>query len=167
MNLSNLLHDIRHTSKRSSSSRSNQHLAHSFQNQAAKTYGGDMASALTASPFQNQPPVYSRSPQPPPSPPVEDPNNKCTLPSIQSLIGMADVPASNQEQPGRLFFPRRDPHYCLTLLRSGRRKTAYAIAAPWRWRPSYRSSVTGLLSTHREQPYGTTTEPPSQTGFRF
>ncbi|MCJ1430549.1 hypothetical protein MMC29_008467 [Sticta canariensis] len=58
-----------------------------------------MASVLTASPFQNQPPVYSRSPQPPPSPPVEDPNNKCTLPSIQSLIGMADVPASNQEPP--------------------------------------------------------------------
>ena len=109
MNLSNLLHDIRHTSKRSSNSRSHQHLAHSFQNQAARTYGGDMASVLTASPFQNQPPVYSRSPQPPPSPPVEDPNNKCTLPSIQSLIGMADVPASNQEPPGRLVSPLRDP----------------------------------------------------------
>lgn len=109
MNLSNLLHDIRHTSKRPSNSRSPQHLAHSFQNQAARTYGGDMASVLTASPFQNQPPVYSRSPQPPPSPPVEDPNNKCTLPSIQSLIGMADVPASNQEPPGRLFSPLRDP----------------------------------------------------------
>lgn len=64
-----------------------------------------MASALTASP-QTQPPVYARSPQRPPSPPVEDPTSKCTLPSIQSLIGMADVPTSTQEQQGReTFFP--------------------------------------------------------------
>ncbi|MCJ1233241.1 hypothetical protein MMC14_001196 [Varicellaria rhodocarpa] len=52
-----------------------------------------MASVLVSNPYTSQPSVtsaYSHSPQPPPSPPVEDPNSKCTLPSIQSLIGMAD-----------------------------------------------------------------------------
>ncbi|CAD6594520.1 MAG: hypothetical protein ASARMPREDX12_009195 [Alectoria sarmentosa] len=56
-----------------------------------------MASALTASPYISQSPVYTRSPQPPPSPPIDEPNNLRTLPSIQSLIGM-DVPPSNDEQ---------------------------------------------------------------------
>lgn len=58
-----------------------------------------MASALTVNhPYSNQVPVYTRSPKPPPSPPVEDPSSKCTLPSIQSLIGMSEAPASKSEQ---------------------------------------------------------------------
>ncbi|CAF9911402.1 hypothetical protein IMSHALPRED_010019 [Imshaugia aleurites] len=57
-----------------------------------------MASALTASPYISQSPLYTRSPQPPPSPPLDEPNNLRTLPSIQSLIGM-DVPAPSDEQP--------------------------------------------------------------------
>ena len=88
MNLSNLLQD-HHISKRSSKSASNQHQA-----QSAKSYGRDMASALTASPYQTN---YARTPQPSPSPTSED-SSGCTLPSIQSLIGMADAP--NHEQQG-------------------------------------------------------------------
>ncbi|KAA6414223.1 MAG: hypothetical protein FRX48_02586 [Lasallia pustulata] len=57
---------------------------------------------LTASPYNSHPTensAYTGSPQPPPSPPVEDPNSKCTLPSIQSLIGMADgSPSTSRDQ---------------------------------------------------------------------
>ena len=57
-----------------------------------------MATALTASQYISQSPVYTRPPHPPPSPPV-DRQSYQTLPSIQSLIGM-DVPPSSQEQQG-------------------------------------------------------------------
>lgn len=114
MKLSNLVNDNRHTSKFKPSARSDQHIAvHSTQR--PKSQRKDMASALTASPYSNPPPVYSRSPQPPPSPPIEDPNSKCTLPSIQSLIGMADVPASNHEQQSKLCSRRLRGTYELTF----------------------------------------------------
>ncbi|KAL8953046.1 MAG: hypothetical protein Q9222_001096 [Ikaeria aurantiellina] len=66
-----------------------------------------MASALTASPYPysypGQQSIYSRAPQHPPSPPIDDFHTKCTLPSIQSLIGiMAESPSPNsgrQQQP--------------------------------------------------------------------
>ncbi|MCJ1231826.1 hypothetical protein MMC12_008505 [Toensbergia leucococca] len=48
-----------------------------------------MASVLAARPY---------STQPPPSPPIDDLSNKCTLPSIQSLIGMADSSTPSHEQ---------------------------------------------------------------------
>ncbi len=91
MNLSNLLQDNHHSSKRSTktSSSGTQRTA-----QSSNSYGRDMASVLTATSFQNQ---YARAPQPPLSPPSED-SSGCTLPSIQSLIGMANAP--NHEQQG-------------------------------------------------------------------
>ncbi|KAI4244302.1 MAG: hypothetical protein L6R40_003028 [Gallowayella cf. fulva] len=46
-----------------------------------------MASALTASPYPGHSPVFRRVPQHPPSPPIEEFHSKCTLPSIQTLIG--------------------------------------------------------------------------------
>ncbi|KAI4112895.1 MAG: hypothetical protein LQ345_006025 [Seirophora villosa] len=61
-----------------------------------------MASALTANLYSGQPPVFARTPRHPPSPPVEDFHSKCTLPSIQSLIGvMADSPPAEAGQQGR------------------------------------------------------------------
>ncbi|MCJ1485037.1 hypothetical protein MMC06_005210, partial [Schaereria dolodes] len=63
-----------------------------------------MASVLAASPYNNQAnPTFPHTPQPPPSPPVDDPSNKCILPSIQTLIGMADSPSSQNES-------ERPPH---------------------------------------------------------
>ncbi|KAL8773478.1 MAG: hypothetical protein Q9209_001582 [Squamulea sp. 1 TL-2023] len=60
-----------------------------------------MASALIANPYpySGQPPVFHRAPQHPPSPPIDDFHNKCTLPSIQSLIGtMATSPSPDDIQ---------------------------------------------------------------------
>lgn len=58
-----------------------------------------MASALAANPYSSKQPVnstYTRSPQPPPSPPVEE-MNRCTLPSISSLIGLTNGQPTHQE----------------------------------------------------------------------
>lgn len=62
-----------------------------------------MASSLVTNPYTAQPlpqnPNYSyvTAPQPPPSPPVDE-TSKCSLPSISSLLGMADS-GSPKEQP--------------------------------------------------------------------
>lgn len=59
-----------------------------------------MASALAANPYSNKQPVnnsiYTQSPQPPPSPPVEE-MNRCTLPSISSLIGLTNDQPAHQD----------------------------------------------------------------------
>ncbi|KAL8735833.1 MAG: hypothetical protein Q9181_002681 [Wetmoreana brouardii] len=61
-----------------------------------------MASALTANPYTGQPPVFHRAPQRPPSPPIDDFHSKCTLPPIQSLIGvMAESPSTDQLESER------------------------------------------------------------------
>ncbi|MCJ1283061.1 hypothetical protein MMC26_002388 [Xylographa opegraphella] len=61
-----------------------------------------MASVLLATPYSTsqstKSPIYPRSPEPPPSPPVDE-NSTCTLPSIQSLIGMADGKSVRGSQP--------------------------------------------------------------------
>ncbi|KAL8873289.1 MAG: hypothetical protein Q9174_001218 [Haloplaca sp. 1 TL-2023] len=55
-----------------------------------------MATALTANPYPGPQPVYTRAPQHPPSPPIDEFQSKCTLPSISSLIGvMADKTSAN------------------------------------------------------------------------
>lgn len=100
MNLSKLVHDIRPSSKIRSHTPSDYRIT-VYQTRAFESCGQEMASVLTPSPYANQPSVYARSPQPPPSPPIEDPNCKCTLPSISSLIGMSNAPASNHEQQRR------------------------------------------------------------------
>ena len=98
-----------------------------------------MASALTASPYISQSPVYTRSPQPPPSPPA-DPNTSRTLPSIQSLIGM-DRSLDTQEPKGkhRMVPPRK----MLQL-------TSYAAGADMQQHTSGDDHSTG----HRPQVYG-------------
>ncbi|KAL2050353.1 hypothetical protein ABVK25_009325 [Lepraria finkii] len=93
MNLSNLVNRAAQPS--SSPQRSSQHIQHPHA-RLQHNSRQDMATALTASPYISQSPVYTRPPHPPPSPPV-DPNSLRTLPSIQSLIGM-DVSPSSQEQ---------------------------------------------------------------------
>ena len=101
MNLSNLLLKAQQNSRQGETPSSGQPFPHP-QARTLLHHRKDMASALTASPYITQSPVYSRSPQPPPSPPIEEPNNLRTLPSIQSLIGM-DVPAPSDEQHCKLF----------------------------------------------------------------
>lgn len=103
MNVSTLVHDIRQTSKFRSKAPSQRHIT-VYHPRGLETYERDMASALTASPYSNQAPAYARKPRPPPSPPAEDPNAKCTLPSIQSLIGMADDPVTTDLEPQRKSF---------------------------------------------------------------
>lgn len=96
MNLSNLLHRGQQNSHQLDPSRSSQ----SFLDPRVRLlhdHRQDMASALTASPYISQSPIYTRTPQPPPSPPIDEPNSLRTLPSIQSLIGM-DVPPPNDGQ---------------------------------------------------------------------
>ena len=96
MNLSNFLHRGQQNFRQQETPRSSP----SFSDPRARLlhdHRQDMASALTASPYISQSPIYTRSPQPPPSPPIDEPNNLRTLPSIQSLIGM-DVPPPNDEQ---------------------------------------------------------------------
>lgn len=96
MNLSNLLHRGQQNSRQQDPPRSSQSFPHP-RGRLLHDHRQDMASALTASPYISQSPVYTRSPQPPPSPPIDEPSNLRTLPSIQSLIGM-DVPPPNEEQ---------------------------------------------------------------------
>jgi hypothetical protein len=61
-----------------------------------------MASSLVSNPYtaqshgQNTAYTYVTAPQPPPSPPVDE-VAKCSLPSISSLLGLADG-SSPQEQ---------------------------------------------------------------------
>jgi hypothetical protein len=61
-----------------------------------------MASSLVSNPYttqshgQNPAYTYVMAPQPPPSPPVDE-VAKCSLPSISSLLGLADG-SSPQEQ---------------------------------------------------------------------
>ncbi|KAL8693881.1 MAG: hypothetical protein Q9218_001390 [Villophora microphyllina] len=58
-----------------------------------------MATALTANPYPGQSPIFHRVPQHPPSPPIDDFHTKCTLPSIQSLIGVMSESASPEAGP--------------------------------------------------------------------
>ena len=95
MNLSNLLHKDQQESRQQEPPRSSQSLPDP-RARALHHHRKDMASALTASPYISKSPLFTRSPQPPPSPPIEEPNIR-TLPSIQSLIGM-DAPPPNDEQ---------------------------------------------------------------------
>lgn len=110
MNVSKLVHDIRQTSKFRSIPPSQRHIT-VYHPRGLESYGRDMASALTASPYSSQATPFARAPQPPPSPPAEDPNTKCTLPSIQSLIGMASDPATTdlEQQRKSLDPPKRLP----------------------------------------------------------
>lgn len=103
MNVSTLVHDLRQTSKFRSKAPSQRHVT-VYHPRGLEKYERDMASALTASPYSSQAPAFARTPQLPPSPPAEDPNAKCTLPSIQSLIGMADEPATTDLEPQRKSF---------------------------------------------------------------
>ncbi|MCJ1416402.1 hypothetical protein MMC32_002737 [Xylographa parallela] len=65
-----------------------------------------MASAFLTTSYLTQQsiktPISLRSPKPPPSPPVDEGIN-CTLPSIQSLIGMADGNTIRGSQPSKTF----------------------------------------------------------------
>lgn len=80
MNLSGLVHERRNH---------RQHISH--HNNTPEV----MASSLVSNPYAIQPMAqhshytYVNAPQPPPSPPVDE-TSKCSLPSISSLLGLAD-----------------------------------------------------------------------------
>ena len=126
MNLSNLIHrHIPHTTAPNTSSPrpqathqyhhssqpSQYRVAHSRDPNHHYLRDRDMAAALTANPYpypysypnqDSYPPeqsFYRQAPQHPPSPPIEDFHTKCTLPSIQSLIGtMATSPSADDKK---------------------------------------------------------------------
>ena len=102
MNLANLVHHHRHSTEKPAYSQRHQHIV-ACRTRTAQLYDREMASALTASPYTSQPSVYAQLPHHPPSPPVEDITSKCTLPSIQSLIGMAETSAPKHEQRRKLI----------------------------------------------------------------
>lgn len=108
MNLSSLVHGSRQETARQRSQP--EHGLSLHQTRAHQPYTA-MASALAANPYSNQQPVnptYTRAPQPPPSPPVED-SNKCTLPSISSLIELTDgQPAHQESRKQRVSLRPRD-----------------------------------------------------------
>lgn len=148
MNLSNLLHRGQQNFRQQDPPRSSQ----PFPDPRARLrhdHRQDMASALTASPYISQSPIYTRTPQPPPSPPIDEPNNLRTLPSIQSLIGM-DVPPSNDEQ------------HCESCSLCNERCEAYQMCSGCRM-PAHRATTAGrrasdcrpsaayIRSTNREQ----------------
>ncbi|KAK2627849.1 hypothetical protein QTJ16_002495 [Diplocarpon rosae] len=91
MNLSSLVHAGRH------------HLEEQLQPSSSRTH--TMASALVTKPYPSQSLRHSPSytyvtaPQPPPSPPMDE-VTKCSLPSISSLLGLADG-SSPQEPPAQ------------------------------------------------------------------
>jgi len=91
MNLSSLVHAGRHQAEQQ------------FQPYPSREH--IMASSLVANPYTAQPLgqnpgyTYVTAPQPPPSPPVDE-VAKCSLPSISSLLGLADG-SSPQEQPSQ------------------------------------------------------------------
>ncbi|MCJ1458416.1 hypothetical protein MMC28_008788 [Mycoblastus sanguinarius] len=99
MNLSNLVHRPQQHSHQQNPPTSNQRNPDP-QKRILHDHRQDMASALTASPYTSQSPVYTRSPQPPPSPPSVDALRQ--LPSIQSLIGRMNVPPPHGEQHCKL-----------------------------------------------------------------
>lgn len=99
-----------------------------------------MASVLTASPYLSQSPVYTRSPQPPPSPPA-DPHTSRTLPSIQSLIGM-ERHSGAQDPKGKQRLVQRGGDRQLTRDAGGAEMQQHA--------PGDDSSSSG----HRPQVYG-------------
>ena len=92
MNLSSLVHAGRYQSERNIST---------YSPRPQQT----MASSLVTNPYTTQPLAHNLSysyvtaPQPPPSPPVDE-TSKCSLPSISSLLGMADSGSpKEQTQP--------------------------------------------------------------------
>ncbi len=102
MNLANLVHQHRHNTNKPAYSQPHQRIVVG-RTRASQLYDREMATALTASPYTSQPSMYAQSPHHPPSPPLEDIASKCTLPSIQSLIGMPETSAPKHEQQRKLL----------------------------------------------------------------
>ncbi|KAG0651717.1 C2H2 finger domain transcription factor mtfA [Hyphodiscus hymeniophilus] len=90
MNLSSLVHAGRHQQEQELS-------------QYSPRLQQVMASPLQANPYntqahgQNSPYSYIAAPQPPPSPPMDE-ASKCSLPSISSLLGLADGSSPQEQQ---------------------------------------------------------------------
>ncbi|KAL3426578.1 hypothetical protein PVAG01_00087 [Phlyctema vagabunda] len=98
MNLSSLVHEGRYQVEQ-------QPQQQPFSNSYAPSRQQQvMASSLVSNPYTAQPMAqhpqyaYVNAPQPPPSPPVDE-ASKCSLPSISSLLGMADAGSPQESQP--------------------------------------------------------------------
>ncbi|KAL8664794.1 MAG: hypothetical protein Q9202_002797 [Teloschistes flavicans] len=109
-----------------------------------------MATALTANPYPGPSPAFHRAPQHPPSPPIDDFQTKCTLPSIQSLIGVmpegASADAGQQVSFGRfltficrsrcaILRLRQNPQQCRPSIGTAASTTSIS---PWTRFPSIR-----------------------------
>lgn len=108
MNLSSLVHGARQQTTLQQSRP--EHGLSLNRTRAHQPYTAN-ASALAANPYSNKQPVhwtYTRSPQPPPSPPVEE-MNRCTLPSISSLIGLTDGQPAHHDSRKQNLQPAQVP----------------------------------------------------------
>ena len=164
MNLANLVHHHRHNANKSAYPKPQQRII-ACRTRAAQVYDREMASALTASPYTSQPPVYAQLPQHPPSPSAEDFSSKCTLPSIQSLIGMTATPAPKSDQQ-RKFLHHREPPPELIVPTSGSREATATTAATAR-AEDFRSNVSNVRArvTRCEQLDGYAAESYPEIGF--
>lgn len=139
MNLSSLVHAGRHQAE--------QQQFQPYPNRPQQ----NMSSSLVANPYntaqqisqQNQSYSYVTAPQPPPSPPVDE-TSKCSLPSISSLLGLADgsSPQEQAQQP--------------TPQQSGKRRkpnnqnTKLTLVGP----PSVKSEYRPSSAHQQQQQYG-------------
>lgn len=91
MNLSSLVHVGRHQIEPQSSR---------YEPRPQRIMSSSMIANQYAAqaPVQNTSYAYVNAPQPPPSPPVDE-ATKCSLPSISSLLGMADAGSPQEQGP--------------------------------------------------------------------
>ncbi|RPB01857.1 hypothetical protein L873DRAFT_1827122 [Choiromyces venosus 120613-1] len=97
MNLPSLVHQSRHHSRYS----------HSIQGNGLDYSGHHHQSPA---PYQHRSHEYAHPPAPPPSPPVED-NNKCSLPSISTLLVYADGGQPGGNGMDRMERQQHSPQY--------------------------------------------------------
>ena len=111
MHLSNLLHDNRGTTESQSPSLG---LSPSHYSDSEARATAAMGPTLAGNPYTQTRPLFgypNRSPQPPPSPPVEE--ARCSLPSISSLFSSADGGSPTPSEHG-MSPPFQLPRWPLT-----------------------------------------------------
>jgi hypothetical protein len=126
MNLSSLVHAGRHQSEPQTSQ---------YNPKPQRI----MATPLVTNPYtahQNPSYSYATAPQPPPSPPIDD-ASKCSLPSISSLLGLADGSSPpEQSQQGQLSLLCKTENYKANSLPAQQHKVEYRPGSGHQYGPS-------------------------------
>lgn len=102
MNLSSIIHNEHRNSQSHSRHQAIPQFNHNLPTRTRKpsSYERNMATVLTPSSYTSPPHLYNHATYPSPSPPLDD-SSANRLPSIQSLIGMADPNVPDPEQLGK------------------------------------------------------------------